>query len=59
MASDLRLDNPTTMQPWDQIIHTAITSDDEHVVKLVDSCREEEQAYGGDEWRHAASRAVA
>ncbi len=59
MASDLCLDNPTTMQPWDQIIHTAVTSDDEHVVKLVDSCREEEQAYGGDEWQHAASRAVA
>lgn len=59
MASDLRIDRATTLQPWDQIIDAAIASDDEHVVKLVDSCKEEEQAYGGDEWHHAASRAVA
>jgi hypothetical protein len=49
----------TNLKSWDAIIAEAIASDDEHVVKLVDSCREEEHAYGGDEWRHAASRAVA
>lgn len=59
MASDLCLDKTTTLQPWDQIIDIAIASDDEHVIKLVDSCREEERAYGGDEWHLAASRAVA
>jgi len=58
LASDLCIDNATTLQPWDQIIDAAIASDDEHVVKLVDSCREEERAYGGDEWHYAASRAV-
>lgn len=45
------------LRSWDEIIAAAIASDDEHVVKLVDSCREEEHAYGGDEWRLAASRA--
>lgn len=44
---------------WEQILPRAIASDDEHVVKLVDSAREEERVYGGDDWRRAASRAVA
>jgi hypothetical protein len=30
------------LQPWERIVATALASDDEHVVKLVDSCREEE-----------------
>ena len=29
------------------------------LIKLMDSCREQERVYGGDEWRRAASRAVA
>lgn len=44
---------------WEQILPRAMASDDEHVVKLVDSAREEERAWGGDDWRRAASRAVA
>ena len=44
--------------PWDTIVAAALASADEHVVKLVDSCREEERAYGGDDWQRAASRAV-
>ncbi len=44
---------------WDRIVRAALSSDDEHVVKLVDSCREQERAYGGDDWRQAASRALA
>lgn len=44
---------------WPEIVARAVASDDEHVVKLVDSAREEEAAYGGDDWRRAASRAVA
>jgi hypothetical protein len=59
VASGLRPNTVANLQPWDEIIDVAIASDDEHVVKLVDSCREEERAYGGDDWRHAASRAVA
>jgi hypothetical protein len=33
-------------------------SDDEHVIKLVEACREEEDAYGGDDWRAAATRVL-
>ncbi len=56
IASGLEESNETKLRPWDSIIASAIVSDDEHVVKLVDSCREEERAYGGDEWRLAATR---
>ena len=45
--------------PWDDIVAAALAQDDEHVIKLVDSCRELERAYAGDGWRLAASRAVA
>ncbi|MEO5975480.1 MAG: questin oxidase family protein [Ilumatobacteraceae bacterium] len=59
IASGLVTTSEAKLRPWDPIVEAAIASNDEHVVKLVDSCREEEHAYGGDEWRHAASRAVA
>lgn len=45
--------------PWTEIVAKAVASDDDHVVKLVDSCREQERAYGGAAWRRAAARAVA
>ncbi len=45
--------------PWDEIVAFAVASDDDHLVKLVDSCREETTHYGGDDWQRAASRAVA
>lgn len=49
----------TTAPPdWPAIVTAAIASDDEHVIKLVDSCREHEAALGGDEWQSAAARAV-
>ena len=32
--------------PWSQIVAGAIESDDDHVIKLVDSCRELEAALG-------------
>jgi Questin oxidase-like len=47
---------------WPAVIKAAIDSEDEHVIKLVDSCREHERALGesGDAlWRRAATRAVA
>jgi hypothetical protein len=46
-------------QPWPAIVARAIASDDDHVIKLVDSCREQERAYGGAVWREAAARALA
>ena len=48
--------------PWPRIVEAAIGDDDEHVIKLVDSCREHERAIGtagDDTWRRAATRAVA
>jgi Questin oxidase-like len=45
--------------PWTEIAARAIASDDDHVIKLVDSCRELEASQGGAVWSRAASRAVA
>lgn len=48
--------------PWPRIVNAAIADEDEHVIKLVDSCREHERAIGTpgeDGWRRAATRAVA
>ena len=41
---------------WPRIVEFALASSDDHVIKLVDACREETEAYGGDAWRRAASR---
>jgi hypothetical protein len=45
--------------PWPEIVARAIESDDDHTIKLVDSCRELETSQGGAVWSRAASRAVA
>jgi hypothetical protein len=45
--------------PWPRVVERALASDDEHAIKLVYSCREQERAYGGDLWLRAAARAVA
>jgi hypothetical protein len=50
---------PAPPLPWPDIVARAIASDDDHVAKLVDSCREQERSYGGTVWREAATRAVA
>ena len=50
---------PAPLRAWPQIVAFAVASDDEHVIKLVDSCREQERVYGGDVWRRAASRVLA
>jgi len=49
---------PVALRPWPEIVSQAIASDDDHFIKLVDSCREQERAYGGAVWREAASRAL-
>ena len=44
---------------WPALQAAATASDDEHLIKLVDACREEQAAYGGaPDWQRAASRAV-
>ena len=62
VAAGAQLGDAAPLLPWTRIVKRAIESDDEHVVKLVDSCREEELAYGGKggdkTWRLAASRVV-
>ncbi len=46
-------------QPWRLLVSAARQSDDDHLIKLVDSCREEHRAYGGAPiWQQAATRAV-
>jgi Questin oxidase-like len=47
------------LRPWAELIDATLGSDDEHLIKLVHSCREQERCYGGDDWQHAASRGVA
>lgn len=47
-----------TALPWAVLVEAALASDDEHLIKLVDSCKEEEAAHGGPDWQRAASRAV-
>ncbi|MEO6409147.1 MAG: questin oxidase family protein [Burkholderiaceae bacterium] len=47
-----------TLPDWPEIVERAIASDDEHVVKLVHTCREQHAAYGWDACRRAAARAV-
>jgi hypothetical protein len=57
-AAGLQVLPPVPLLPWDQIVAAALASDDDHLIKLIDSCREEEAVYGGDDWQRAASRAV-
>lgn len=45
--------------PWPEIVARVLESDDDHAIKLVDSCRELEKSVGGAVWSVAASRAVA
>jgi hypothetical protein len=44
--------------PWPEIVARAIDSDDDHEIKLVDTCRELERVWGGAVWSVAASRAL-
>jgi hypothetical protein len=59
VAAALQRRKPAALRPWSELVAAALLSRNEHVVKLVDACREEERAYGGDDWRVAASRAIA
>lgn len=43
---------------WAAMRDAALASDDEHVIKLVFSCRDEFAASADEVWRHAAARAV-
>jgi Questin oxidase-like len=55
-ASNAEPDELPPLLAWPAIVDFALASSDDHVIKLVDSCREEAEAYCGDAWRRAASR---
>ena len=60
VASGAVLGRATPPLPWAELVAAALGSDDDHLIKLVDACREEQQAHGGaPDWQRAASRAVA
>jgi len=58
VAAQLKPLPPAPLRPWPELVAAAIAHDDEHVIKLVEACREEERAYGGDDWRAAATRVL-
>ncbi len=59
VASGAVLGRATPPLPWADLVAAALRSDDDHLIKLVDACREEQQALGGaPDWQRAASRAV-
>ncbi len=61
VAASLRPRPAAPTWPWPRIVAAALADQDEHVIKLVDSCREHERAIGisgEDLWRRAATRAV-
>ncbi len=59
VASGAVLGRATAPLPWPELVGAALASDDDHLIKLVDACREEQQAQGGaPDWQRAASRAV-
>jgi hypothetical protein len=47
------------VMPWPELIARAIESDDDHTIKLVDTCCQLEAAFGGSAWIQAASRRLA
>ena len=58
-AAGLRPGTPPAPRPWPVLVAAALASDDEHLIKLVDSCRQEEQAHDHNRvWQQAATRAV-
>jgi hypothetical protein len=62
VAARLRRQPPAALRSWEELERAALGSDDEHVIKLVESCREEERAWGepGETlWRAAASQYLA
>lgn len=61
VAARLQPAGEVALRPWKTLIARALDQDDEHVIKLVEACLEEERAYAGRGetlWRLAASRAV-
>ena len=58
-AAGLRAAPPAPPLDWPQIEQRALGSDDEHVIKLVDTCRQLQGVWPAKVWQAAAQRAVA
>jgi hypothetical protein len=58
-ASGMQAGTAPPPRPWPELVAAALASDDEHVIKLVVSCREQRQFYGdAGPWQQAATRAI-
>ena len=58
-AAALQPGTPPRPRPWGELLAAACASDDDHLIKLVYSCREEQAAHDGrGPWQAAATRAV-
>lgn len=58
VAAAIRRKPEPWLFPWERIVEAALDSDDDHVIKLVYSCREQAKVYGGVAWQWAASRVL-
>ena len=63
VVADLTPRPAVAEQGWEALLARAVASDDDHVVKLVDSAHEQARAYAADGedgvWRRAAARVLA
>jgi hypothetical protein len=59
VASAAILGRAPTARPWPELMAVARASDDDHLIKLVDACRQAQAIAGGaDDWQRAATRAT-
>ena len=61
VAARFRPRPAAVLRTWEELQQAALASHDEHLIKLVDSCREEERAWaspGETLWRAAASQGL-
>lgn len=57
-VKDLPVAPEPRLHSWPDVIAAAIASEDEHVIKLVDTCREEAGVYGEGQYLRVAGLAV-
>ncbi len=59
VASGAVLGRAPAARPWPELMAVAQASDDDHLIKLVDACRQAQVIAGGaDDWQRAATRAT-
>ena len=57
VASGAVLGRAPAARPWPELMAAARASDDDHLIKLVDACRQAQALAGGaDDWQRAATR---